>query len=183
MQKISKQKSAAVYARAWLDAAKERKMEEEVFEEVLMLKKAYADNPEVWNLLAAPSDNKNMRRNIIISATEKLGLSSISAETLALVAESGKIKLLGLILNTFADFYYQDKGIIRVAVETAVSLSEEQNKKLKKTLEQKLNSPVTLEYLINPEILGGLKIHFKSFLIDDSLDGKISRLTALIREN
>lgn len=183
MQKISKQKTASVYARAWLDAAKDEKAEEKIFEEVLMLKQAYKDNPEVWQQLAAPSDNKDTPRNIIISAAKKTGLSAVSAETLALAAENGKLKLLELILNAFVDFYYQDKGIIKVSVETAVSLSGEQNKKLKEILERKLKSPVTLEYLINPAVLGGLKIHFKSFLIDDTLDYKISRLTALMREN
>ena len=48
MQKISKFKTASVYARAWLDAAKDKKIEDKAFEEAKLLKAAYNQDSALW---------------------------------------------------------------------------------------------------------------------------------------
>lgn len=65
MQKISKFKTASVYARAWLDAAKDKKIEDKAFEEAKLLKAAYNQDSALWNLLAAPGDDRKIQRKII----------------------------------------------------------------------------------------------------------------------
>ena len=76
--------------------------------------------------------------------------------------------------------YYKDNNIIEVNVCSAVKLSTQQNKKLKTALEKKLNSKIVLNCEIKPEILGGLKISYNSFLIDDTLQTKLSNMKKLI---
>ena len=181
MQKISKFKTASVYARAWLDAAKDKKIEDKAFEEAKLLKAAYNQDSALWNLLAAPGDDRKIQRKIIENLAKKTNLSSITAETLALIAENGKLKATGLILDEFIKLYYQDKGIVEVRVETAVELTAAQDKKLRSVLETKLKAPILLEYTVKPEVLGGLRVRFKSFLIDDTLESKLGRIGQLIK--
>ena len=173
MQKISKFKTASVYARAWLDAAKDKKIEDKAFEEAKLLKAAYNQDSALWNLLAAPGDDRKIQRKIIENLAKKTNLSSITAETLALIAENGKLKATGLILDEFIKLYYQDKGI--------VELTAAQDKKLRSVLETKLKAPILLEYTVKPEVLGGLRVRFKSFLIDDTLESKLGRIGQLIK--
>ena len=181
MQKISKFKTASVYARAWLDAAKDKKIEDKAFEEAKLLKAAYNQDSALWNLLAAPGDDRKIQGKIIENLAKKTNLSSITAETLALIAENGKLKATGLILDEFIKLYYQDKGIVEVRVETAVELTAAQDKKLRSVLETKLKAPILLEYTVKPEVLGGLRVRFKSFLIDDTLESKLGRIGQLIK--
>ena len=87
----------------------------------------------------------------------------------------------GLILDEFIKLYYQDKGIVEVRVETAVELTAAQDKKLRSVLETKLKAPSLLVYTVKPEVLGGLRVRFKSFLIDDTLESKLGRIGQLIK--
>ncbi len=180
MQKYSKYKIAANYAYAWFNAAKDKKIEEKVFDEVQLLKASYAHDKETWNILAAPIDDEHIKQSIIESIAKKIKLSEVSADALLVVVQNRRITLLALILNEFVKLYYQDKGIVEVTIETAVELSDAQDKKLRNVLEDKLNTKVLLKYLVNPEVLGGLKVSFDSFLIDDTLQTKLKRMKLLL---
>ncbi len=180
MQKYSKLKIAANYANAWFNAAKDKKIEDKVFDEVQLLQASYAQNKETWNILAAPIDDDTIKQTIIKTVAKKIKLSDISTDTLLLIAQNGRIALLEFILDEFIKLYYQDKGIVEVTVETAVALSDAQDKKLHSVLEDKLNSKIKLKYLVNRAVLGGLRINFNSFLIDDTLQTKLKRMNALL---
>lgn len=71
MQKVSKFKTAAVYARAWLEAAKDKNIEDQAFEEAKLLKAAYNQDSALWNLLAAPGDDRKIQRKIIENLAKK----------------------------------------------------------------------------------------------------------------
>ena len=182
MQKVSKYKTAAVYARAWLDAAKDKKIEEKAIEEAKLLKDACHDAPETWKLLAAPAENESARREIIAAVAKQFKLSAVSTETLLLAAENGRLKYIRLMAEEFIRLYYEDKGIVQVLVETAVPSSESQDRKLKNALEKKLNAPVLTEYAVKPEVLGGLRVRFNSYLIDDTLESKLAKMAQMIKE-
>lgn len=180
MQKISKYKTAMTYAHAWLDAAKDQKQEDTVFEEIGMLRASIKEQTEVWNILAQPVDDNMQKIKIIEALAKEIHLSKISTQTLKLIIENDKVSLLGLILHAFKDAYYKDKGIIEVDVATAVALTDAQDKKLQKTLENKLKMPVIIDYHIKPEVLGGLAIRYNSFMIDDTLAGKLKNIEKII---
>ncbi len=180
MQKYSKFKIAANYAYAWFNAAKDKNVEDKVFEEVQLLKTSYAQNKDIWNTLAAPVDDNSLKLSIVKDLAKKIKLSDISADALLLMTENRRMALLGLVLDEFVKSYYQNKGIVEVTVETAVELSDTQDKKLRTVLEDKLNTKVLLNYLVNPEVLGGLRVSFNSFLIDDTLQTKLKRMKLLL---
>lgn len=182
MQKVSKYKMATVYARAWLDAAKDKKAEDKVFDEVKQIKDACRIAPETWKLLAAPADDDEVKKRIIADLANKLKLSDISKEAMLLAAGNDRLNIIGLIADEFISLYYEDKGIIRVAVDTVVPLSEAQDKRLRSVLEKKLGGTVMTEYFIKPEVLGGLRVRFASQLIDDTLESKLNKIESLIKQ-
>ena len=176
MQKISKYKTATTYAQAWFSAAKENNCEDKVLEEISLLKDSIRQNAAVWGVLSQPADDNNDKVNIMRDLAKQIKLSEISTETLVLLAENNRLNLLKMICGAFAKIYYQDKGIVEVTVDTAVELSETQDSRLKKTLENKLKAPVVINYRLRPEVLGGLAVRFNSFLVDDTLSGKLKKL-------
>lgn len=180
MQKISKYKTAMTYAQAWFDAAHESHIEDQVTDEVRLLKDSFCHDRSLWNILAEPADDSRNKLDIVESLSQRIGLSELSAQTLKLVAENERINLLGFIFDNFIKLYYQSKGIIEVTVDCAVKLSAKQDEKLKEVLEEKLHSPVIIDYRIKPEVMGGLAIHFNSLLIDDTLAGKLKSLKQLL---
>lgn len=181
MRKISNTKTASSYALSWLNAAQEKHTEEKVFEEVQKLKVAIETDAVTWARLAAPDHENQTQQKVITDLAKTVKLSSISTAALKLIAENGRLNILLPITKAFIQFYYEAKGIIEVKVETATELSKEQDEKLKKVLKEKLNAEVLLDYIIKPEVLGGLAIRYKSFLIDDTLATKLKRLEQVLK--
>ena len=66
-------------------------------------------------------------------------------------------------------------------VKTVAELSDAQKKKLTSAMEKYTGKKVVVDYQIRPELLGGLLIECDSKVIDDSIKGKIDRLTLLMK--
>lgn len=182
MQKVSDYKTATAYAEAWLDAAKDRNAEDIVLKEVQALDNGIGDIAALWAKLSTPLDDDNLKVEVIASFAKEANLSDISTEALKLIATNGRLNLIQMILTEFKHLYYQNKGIVEVMVESAVQLSEAQDKKLRKMLEEKLKAPIIIDYQINPAVLGGLAVRYGSFLIDDTIKSKLGRIEKLLAQ-
>ncbi len=184
VQKVSNFKTAAAYAEAWLGAAKDMNAEEAVFEEVKALKSGISEIAAVWNSMASPIESTTDKLKVIAGLQKKAHLSDITAQTLKLVAENNRLKLMPLITEEFVRLYYQDKGITEVFAESAVELADEQKAKLEKIMTQKLKTPVVINYAVKPEVLGGLAVKFGSYQVDDTVKSKLMELEKLLtKEN
>lgn len=180
MQKVSKTKIAASYAKAWLDAAEDKKAKGDVFKEINLLLNSLKETPLLWKAVSSPADKEKAAPKIMEDIAKKLKLSSVSRSALALIAENGRLALLKLILEEYIKLYYAANDIIEVTVKTAVPLTATQDEKLKKTLEAKLNSKIVVAYEVIPEVLGGLSISFNSFLFDDTIRAKLKKAERLL---
>lgn len=181
VQKISKQQTAASYAKAFFEAAKDCGETEAVFEAVQTLLEAVTTAPELWQRLARPDDGEGKGAKILSEVLGALKFLPVMTETLKLLEENGRFGLLEEVLRFFCKLYYEDKGIVAVDVVSATALSEAQQNKLKKTLEAKLGAAIVLNLVIRPEVLGGLAVSFKSYLIDDTLLGKLKRIEKTLK--
>lgn len=180
VKKISKNKQAKTYALAWLEASKDNKVNKKIFEEVKTLQNSFNSDKNLWKIFSMPNINLNRQLEIISEICKKLKFSTITTNTLKIIATNNKLNILDLILDEFINMYYKDNNITEVDVCSAVELTSSQKNKLKKALEKRVNSEIILNYEIKPEILGGLKISYNSFLIDDTLQTKLSNIRNLI---
>ncbi len=65
---------------------------------------------------------------------------------------------------------------MKVIVESAIKLDEKQIKEVSALLKKKVEGEVTITNVVNPEILGGLRVTIGSRQIDTSLKGKLSQV-------
>ena len=177
MQKVSKYKIANSYARAWVDVAFSLGIEDKIFNEVSALEESLNKNAALWQQFMAPSDDDNLKIDIIQSISKKAKLTDITQNTLMLMAKNQKVNCIALVLKCWQELYYEKKSIELVDVETVVELSATQNKKLHKVLKDKLKKEVKINYIINKDLLGGLRISYGSYIIDDTLKNKLENIT------
>jgi F-type H+-transporting ATPase subunit delta len=64
-----------------------------------------------------------------------------------------------------------------VTVESAVSLDANERQKVEAGLAKDYGSNLTIEYKINPELLGGLRIKVGDDVLDGSVQGRLDRLS------
>ena len=180
MKDVSKYKIAKSYATSWVDVSFLNKLEDTVLKEVEILSKSLKDDALLWQKIITPKADKTIKEDIIKAISKKMKLSKITSNLLSLVAENSRLDCLSLILDEWQELYYEKKSIVKVNIETVVPLTLTQDKKIKKVLEEKLKKTVKLNYIINKEILGGLKISYGSNLIDDSLQNKLENIKKLM---
>ena len=80
------------------------------------------------------------------------------------------------ILDTFLKKVLDYKGIVTAVVESAVPLSEKKLNEIKEKLSNKLNKQVDVEALVEPELIGGLKITVEGRVIDNTVKSQLENM-------
>ncbi len=181
MKKDSKTKIAKTYALALFEAAKENKCVGKVYEDVDKLKALMKDNNEFSDYMENPLWGSDDKYDVLKKTAKVLNLKEETLNCLEVVVSNGRFAELSLILDGFQKIYYKDQGIIEVDVETVKGLSVSQDKKLKTVLSKLFAGNVVVNYMINPSILGGLRIRSGSKMFDDTLETKLNYLENMMK--
>ena len=181
MKKVSKIKIANVYATALYEASVESKSVDKVKDDVVKLQNLLNENDDFGGYLENPLWSQQDKSDVLIKTAEVLGLSKETLNCLDVVVENNRISDLKLILNGFEKIYNQKNGVEKVSVETVKKLSVKQDAKLKKVIENLLGKKVLIDYVINPKILGGLRVQCGSKMFDNSLINKLNYLENIMK--
>ena len=181
MQDTSKEKIAKAYAKSYLEVASSTSMEDSIILEVKALEESINNSKDLWDKLFSLKTEDTKTKDIITSFAKKLKLAKATTNLLLLLSANSKLSLLPTVLEKYKEFYYEQKKIIGINVETVIPLTSAQDKKLKKVLTEKLKKQVELTYIINKEILGGLRISFGSYQIDDTLKSKLDAIQKTLK--
>ena len=181
MKKISKSKIVSTYALALYKAADEKKAVERVWKDIDVLQSALGADADTLRYLANPIWDVKSKQAAIKEIGAKLKLSSETINCLDIIADNNRFAELSAILDGFKHLYYQKHDIEEIEVQTSKALSAAQDKQLKANLEKMLSKKVLVNYVVRPEILGGLIIKYGSSMIDDSIQGKLNRLEIMMK--
>lgn len=181
MKKVSKIKIANVYATALYEASVESKSIDKVKDDVVKLQNLLNENDDLGGYLENPLWSQQDKNDVLIKTAKVLGLSKETLNCLDVVVENNRISDLKLILNGFEKIYNQKNGVEKVSVETVKKLSVKQDAKLKKVIENLLGKKVLIDYIINPKILGGLRVQCGSKMFDNSLVNKLNYLENIMK--
>ena len=137
-------------------------------------------------LLAADERLKIGLETSLISQAEKaqaldivnarMGLQKKTFQFLRTVAGENRMACLEQMVRQLPDAWYAARGIEKIAVASAVGLSEGQKDRLRGNLEKALSRKVALEFRLDPGLIAGLRIDRGSVQYDFSLSGSLRKL-------
>ena len=93
-----------------------------------------------------------------------------------ILTENDRLELLPGIIEFIPLLWTEKRGVFTYEVFSAVSMSETQKKKLKDKLESLEKGPVSLTFLVDPELLGGISLRKRNIIYDISLSGHLAKL-------
>lgn len=181
MKKVSKTKIAHVYATALYEASLERGIVEKVKDDIVKLQELLSENKEFGDYLENPLWSQNDKREVLQKTAKLLNLNDETLNCLDVVVENGRISDLNLILDDYEKIYNCKNNVMKVSVETVKKLSSAQNNKLKKVMEKIFGKQIVVDYVINPKILGGLRVQCGSKMFDNSLSSKLNYLENVMK--
>ena len=181
MKQVSSLKSAMLYAQALYDGAGEKNELHEVYTQAREWADVLKNDSSLLNKLNNPLLKSQDKIKILHSLGSEFKLSSSLINTLAVMADCGKLNVVTLMLEQFIETYQKLHNIAQVEVTTVVPLTAVQEEKLKKKLKAIFNKEILLTYVIDPQIIGGLQLRYGTNFIDSCIKSKLNTLEQLMK--
>ena len=163
------------YAAALYDQAEAEEQLPAVLSGLEMLAEVVSRTPEVLRLAQHPGVSVDEKVALLL-ALLGAGTPSVLGRFLALTLERHRFVDLPQLVALFKDVKDEREGLQPVLVESAAELSPAQTKRLEVALGRLLHRPVRVESRVVADLLGGLRLHVNSEILDESLTGWLDRL-------
>lgn len=170
MTQISKE-----YAAAFFMLASEKEKQEEYGDALKILQDVFAQNPEYPVFLASPSIPLSERLDAIKQAfADRLPEDAVSF--LKLLCQRGRLDHFSDVAEEYENLLDASKRVSGATVTSAVALTDGEKAKLRKKLETISNMTVSMEYVIDPSLLGGMIVEMDGKVLDGSLKNRLREI-------
>ncbi len=173
---------AARYATALFELAKEAGALPALAADTAALTEALAASPELSAVIASPVITRGDQARAIAAVAEKMGLGTLTASTLALMADKRRLFVLPQLLRELTAKIDAENGEVTAEVTAATALSAAQSKKLAETLKARVGKTVKLKTTVDESLIGGLIVKLGSTMIDTSVKSKLASLQNAMKE-
>lgn len=183
---LSRSESRAVAARyvsAMFDLALQQKAVDVVGKDLLALKSAIADSPELAKLIQNPVIDSESKARAFAAILQKLGANKITIQQVEFVIRNKRVEVLTDIADLFKDKMITHRGERQVEIISSKPLNNNQIRDIAASLGTALGQSVNLTTKVDPSILGGLIIKLGSRMLDQSVAGRLRKLNAALKSS
>ncbi len=93
-----------------------------------------------------------------------------------LLDEKSRISLLRKITKAYESLFFDKNNMERIFITTATVVDESYLQKIVAVFEKKTNQKLTREHIVDPTIIGGVRIQIGSQLYDDTIRTKLQKV-------
>lgn len=173
---------AARYAQAVFEIAKEENALAQLESDTDALAAALTASPEFAAMIASPVVTREDQAAAMAAIAAKMGVSSMTANTLALMASKRRLFVLPQLVANLKSRIAAEKGEVTAEVTAATAMTPAQEKSLATSLKAKVGKDVKLNVTVDESLIGGLIVKLGSTMIDTSIKAKLSALQNAMKE-
>jgi F-type H+-transporting ATPase subunit delta len=167
------------YASALFQVAKEKDQVALIGDQMRVVKEVFQQTPELLFFLKLPKIDMSKKKELVKEAFSSA--SPFIVNTLLLMIENHREDNLLEMAEEYIVLANNDRGIAEATVTSVRPLSEEEKSSLSSVLAQKIGKKtLEIKNIVDPKLLGGLKVRVGNRILDGSLRGKLDRLKQLI---
>ncbi|WP_042195479.1 F0F1 ATP synthase subunit delta [Paenibacillus camerounensis] len=163
------------YAKALYSAAVEKGNTLEVEEQLKTLVTVLHSDEEVKRFILAPRISQSDKLKVLRTALQDK-LSETVINTVELLVERGRTDMFADLLEAYIKIEGEALGIGDATVYSTYALSQEEQNQVAQEFSELTNRKIRVTNLVDPSLLGGLKVVIGDTLYDGSLSGKLERL-------
>jgi len=172
---------AGRYATALFDLAQEKEAVAKVEKSLTSLSKALGESDILRQLTTDPSISRDEAKKTIAAVAKKMKLDALTANTLGVLADNRRLGETAAVARAFQALAADARGELSAEVTSARALTPAQTKSLATKLKARMGSDVTINAIVDPDILGGLIIKVGSEMIDNSIKTRINTLATAMK--
>lgn len=164
------------YAKAWLDAAREKKALEAVASDCQSLLSMIKNSADFSAFLASPLISQADQAKAVAAIAKQSKFHEVTASLLAVLADNRRLPALPAVLEAARAMFDAAAGTVKAQVISATVLDEGRITDIRAQLKKKMGVEVAVESKVDPSIIGGLIVRVGSKMIDDSVKTKLDRM-------
>lgn len=142
---------------------------------------SFKDDPELLRALASYSLSKPEKEELIEKVFGPLKLPYL-CDFLKVVSAHHRFPRFKQIEEAFLALVHEDLGIKSGVAYSAVKLTDKELSSIKKALSDKLGSRVELRNVVDPSLLGGVKVALDGKVYDGTIRSKLMDLSRELRK-
>lgn len=166
---------ARVYAQALLALAESQGEADSVLEELESMAVEIDKDPAFANFLRSPLVGTEERRQSL-DRMFKGRMNEILLDTLQVMNSKGRSGLVRALVEAYSQEYEELRGQVRVAVQSAVPLTDSLRRQLRDVVSGFTGKTPRLEESVDPDLIGGLVLQVTDRRIDTSVFKEIKGL-------
>ena len=164
------------YASALYDLSSEGKYVDEVLSDLQKLEEYINKNKDLKILINSPLIASNEKLLILEKLLLNHSFNVLTLTFLKVISNNKRFSSLPFIITRFMNINAEKRGEIFADITSADDLSNEQKSGIKNQLRLILGEKLSLNYIVDKNIIGGLIVKVGSKMIDSSLASKINKL-------
>ena len=171
---MSDSRAAIRYAKAVLDLAVEKKATSAVEKDMRSIVATVSDSKELRNMLASPIIKGETKKEALAAIFK--GSNAITSGLIDTLTSNKRIAILNEVALKYIILNEDLKGEGVAFVTTAVPLTAELEKKVKKQVAQLNGNKFTVENIVDKSIIGGFVLRVGDLQYDASISNKLNNL-------
>ncbi len=163
------------YAEALFQLGIEKAVLDQFREEMLTVKEVFQQNKELYTFLTHPRIRQEDKKKVVEVPFQ--GLHKDIVSTLNLLVERHRVETIPAIIDHFIQLVNDAKGIAEATVYSVRELTDKERSELEFSFAKRFNrSAINLHNIVDPKMIGGIKIRVGNTIYDGSISGKLRRL-------
>ncbi len=173
---ISVKRLAGVYAEALLNSAEAANSVAQVLEEIdSLIDDVFAHDPRLEALLAGAAIGRKARKEAIDKALAGKACDTVYKFVLVL-NDHDRLDMIRPIRRSLHELHDERRRHLRVLVYSAVPLSADFQKRIAEEVRVRFNLEPILALIVDPALLGGLKLRIGDRVYDATISTRIDNL-------
>ncbi|WP_276389090.1 ATP synthase F1 subunit delta [Eudoraea chungangensis] len=171
---MSDSRAALRYAKAIIETAKEQKLTNVVEKDMHLIVDTLSSSDALKDVLASPIIEGEAKIKVLKSIFAEA--QTITLELLDLLMQKNRIPMLNEVAKSYIKLNEELKGESVAVITTAVPISSNLEKKVLQTLHKISKEKITLQNVVNPDIIGGFVLRIGDLQYNSSISNKLNNL-------
>jgi F-type H+-transporting ATPase subunit delta len=178
---MKSKKAASRYANSLLQHSLEKSQLEAVKADMVVISSTCASSQDLSMMLESAIIKTDVKNRALRAIFEK-SISKLSVDFIDMLTIKKRESILEAVAKSFIEQYSERSGIVEAIVTSASALTLEEKTQLKSSLSS-FGKTIALKELVDPTILGGVKIRVGDLRLDASIRKKLNTLKQEIHKS
>jgi|TARA_B110000902_G_scaffold153614_1_gene176436 F-type H+-transporting ATPase subunit delta len=142
----------------------------------------YSSSEDLKIFIKNPTQSQSSQLEILEKISSQMNLSKLIINFLKVLVKKRRIFFVNKIFKSFMSLVLKKKGEVQAFLVSSKKLTNEELKNLNQNLTQATGTPIVLDYKVDENLIGGLKIQIGSLMIDTSIKNRLKKYEQIMLE-